>query len=142
MGKQLDRLYRERLKEYYKKAFEEFKNMLVVDIMLIDKQKQFAIDLLNNLNESEALKKLNKNRVPHPEFDEVREEAPKLNEEYKMKARGLTKNGKILDYEKIKAEFFEQRLDLIEQELDKLGIIVKIVDGIVKFKDKNHQKDS
>jgi len=142
MGLQYDRLVCEELKKYYVANFDKFRNIESVILDLLREKEQFVIGLHDNLkNKLSQLpneggtrqKEIFENELcsVFDERNDLRVEQAKKNEKFFPPP-----NQHAYQISKFRAEVLEQKLCLIEEELNNKGVIVKLLDGKVVFEDK------
>jgi hypothetical protein len=142
MGKQFDKLVSEQLKQYYCENFEAYKNTKAVALDLISAKTQFTMELYGKL-ENEFQKKVMvggeegiiKRQIYQEESYKVFDETNHLKNEWKVEKEKVENSGGNVALNKIKVEVLEKKLEFIEEELNKRGIMIKIVKGEIEFEE-------
>jgi hypothetical protein len=143
MGLQYDRLICEQLKEYYVTNFTEFRSMKSIIIELLRDKERFVISLHDSLkNELAKLPNTGgtvQSDIFEGELHRVFDERNTIREEQRRKHGEFFKppEGELgFRADRFTADVLEQKLNLIEQELNKSGVIVNLVDSKVVFEDR------
>lgn len=141
MSLQYDRLACEQLKEFYIANFDNFRHMKSVILDSLRGKTQFIIKLHDKLKEKlSALPNeggINQQEIFEAELNSVFDERDKLRTEEAKKRSEFFPPADRNSYQidKYRAQVLEQKLCLIEEELNSRGVLVKLVSGNVVFEE-------
>ena len=141
MGKQFERVFCEQLKEYFMENFEEFRKTKTLPIDLIAAKQRFVTSLYGKIKKAFEMMEINsredviKHQVYEEESCKTFDETKKLALKFREETEKTGESDENIVLIRWKTEVLERKLDLIEEELNKRGIKIEILDGKVIFEE-------